>query len=947
MAGDGPSVRVEVLGPLRLTVDGAPVDVRGSKRRAVLTMLAAAQGRTVPVDSLVDALWPAEPPDSARQALQSHIFRLRAQLGPAAQRLQTQPGGYRLDLGTDEFDVAQARALLTSGRAEQDPTAAFTVLRQAEELWRGTILADLMDFLPIATAAQEWGRLRGEVTDVLIARGIEAGRTTEVLPLAAQAVAAEPLRESAVLLQMRALAAAGRPADALREGRVFRQRLADETGLDPSPALGQVERDIASGTTGPGPVRTEGSVRPPTRIIGREAELAQLRRLLAAERLVTVVGPGGVGKTRIALELTHRDGTREVGAGTVLLGAVTDPTAIPHALAAALNLSVVQGDVLAGCLAILGNREGLLLIDNCEHLVDAVRDLIAVLLMACPRLTVLATSREPLGLPAECVFRLAPLAVPDGQPDIARVPSVAVFLDRAARVRPGARPAATDLPTIADIVRRLDGMPLAIELAAGRLSTFSITDLHRRLDRSLDLVGGGRPSGDARHRTLRATVEWSYRLLSEDEQRVFRQLAVFVNGVDLDTAESFAAELAPEREPGDVLARLVDASMIVASFEDGTRYRMLETLRAFGLDRLAATGEDEAAGRRFLRWAVELTGWIGDTMSTEREPEADAVLRRELPNLRAAWRLARDGGPLDDAAAMVVALFDAMAYRDLIEIRGWAIDLADDPAVVDHPLGPAVLGTAAEAIYHGGDYARAAEVAGRGLQRATDTVGAWYCLMALSVAALARGDLQETVERSIAAAALSRRPRENFGLAALALAYMGEIQQARDQLDRRTMDGAAPSMRSWDSYVAGEIEAFAGSPDAAVPHYVQAIELARSSGATFLAGVATVGLLAAQVNGGHLRAALTGYREVIDYFTRTGNWIHLWVTLRNLADLLRRLDDERSATLLDAAADRAPDAPADTRAERRGTPAADVPVLDRDAVLDTARGAINRALGRL
>jgi hypothetical protein len=219
--------------------------------------------------------------------------------------------------------------------------------------------------------------------------------------------------------------------------------------------------------------------------------------------------------------------------------------------------------------------------------------------------------------------------------------------------------------------------------------------------------------------------------------------------------------------------------------------------------------------------------------------------------------------------------------------------------------------------------------------------------MALSVAALARGDLRETVERSIAAAALSRRPRENLGLAALALAYMGDIEQARSQHSRRTTDGAAPSMRSWDSYVDGEIEAFAGFPDAAVPHYVRAIELARSSGATFLAGVATVGLLAAQVNGGHLRAALTGYREVIDYFTRTGNWIHLWVTLRNLADLLRRLDDEWSAAVLDAAADRAPDAPADTRAERRSTRSTDAPPLDRNAVLDTARRAIDRALSRI
>ncbi len=221
-------------------------------------------------------------------------------------------------------------------------------------------------------------------------------------------------------------------------------------------------------------------------------------------------------------------------------------------------------------------------------------------------------------------------------------------------------------------------MPLAIELAAGRLSSFSLDDLHRRLDRSLDLLGGGRTSGDARHRTLRDTVAWSYELLTDDERRLFRHLAVFVDGVDLDTAERIAADLGLDGDPGPVLSRLVDASMVDADFAAGTRYRMLETLRAFGLDRLAAAGEDDDAAGRMLGWAVELTAWIGADLVTEREPEADAVLRRELANLRAAWRLARGRGDLDAAAAMVVGLFDAIGYRDLVEIRGWAEELAAD-----------------------------------------------------------------------------------------------------------------------------------------------------------------------------------------------------------------------------------------------------------------------------
>ncbi|MGS0685539.1 BTAD domain-containing putative transcriptional regulator [Nakamurella sp. GG22] len=945
MAGSGrPLVRVDVLGPLRLTVDGEQVDVRGSKRRAVLALLAIAQGRTVTVDSLVDALWPSEAPESGRQALQSHVFRLRGQLGAAAARLQTQPSGYRLELGADELDLAQARALLTRGRSERDPAAAFTVLRQADALWRGTVLADLTEFLPIGNAAVEWAQLRRDVTDALLASGIAAGRSDEVLTLAVESLAADPLREPAVLLLMRALAGVGRPADALREGREYRQRLADETGLDPSPALSQLERDIAGGATGPGSQAPNRTARPATRIIGRETELAELRRLLGSERLVTIVGPGGVGKTRLGVEAAHRDPSH-AETTTVLLAPVTDPTAIPHALAAALNLTVVQGDVLAACLAVLGNRAGLLLVDNCEHLIDEVRDTVDIVLASCPRLTVLATSREPIGLPAECVVRLTPLPLPDGEPDIARVPSVAVFLERAARVGPGARPTAAELPTVADIVRRLDGMPLAIELAAGRLSTFSLTDLQGRLDRSLDLVGGARSSGDARHRTLRSTIEWSYELLTKDEQRVFRQLAMFVDGVDVDTAERYAAELAPNRDPGDILARLVDASMIVASFEGGTRFRMLETLRSYGLDRLAAAGDADAAAQRFLRWAVQLAGWIDATMSTEQEPEADAILRRELPNLRAAWRLARDRGSLDDAAALVVALFDGIGHRDLIEIRGWAGELADDPALPTHPEATAVLGTAAEAAYHGGDYARADRLARRGLELATSTAGSWYCLTALSVADLARGAHADAVEHSIAGATVSSRYRGNVGVAALAATYAGDLERARSWHDRMTAAEVSPTMRAWSAYVAGEIESFAGHPDDAAPHYARAIDLARSSGATFLVGVATVGLLAVRVTGGHLREALTGFRDVIDYFARTGNWTHLWVTLRNLAELLRRLGDHETAALLDAAADRAPDAPADTRAPAHAPRFDDVePVSNRDELLDAARQAIDRAL---
>jgi predicted ATPase/DNA-binding SARP family transcriptional activator len=929
------SLRVEVLGPLRVLVGGDAVEVRGQKRRAVLVLLALAEGRTVPVDRLLDALWPAEAPDSARQALHSHVFRLRTDLAAAAARLQTRPDGYRLELPPDGLDAQRAHTLLAAARTESEPDAAqaYARLREAHALWRGPALADLTDIAPIAAAVEHHARLRRDVTDALVAGGIAAGRAGEVAGLAAESVAADPLREPAVLLLMRALAATGRAAEALRAGREFRERLADEAGLDASPALGELVRDIAAG---PAPVRAETPARPATRLVGRTDELTAINRLLAAERLVTVAGPGGVGKTRLALEVAARRRATAV----LLLAPVTDPAAIPHALAAALDLKVDQGDVLPACLAVLGDQPGLLVIDNCEHLLDPLRDTVGAVLAACPALTVLATSREPLGLAAECVFRLAPLPLPRSDRDLRAVPSVEVFLDRAGRVRPGLAVAPADRRLVAGIVRRLDGMPLAIELAAGRLSTFSLADLHERLDRSLDLLGG-RSSGEARHRTLRATVDWSYRLLSGDEQRLFRHLSVFADGVPLDAAERLAAELGLTGDPGTVLARLVDASMLDVEFAGPTRYRMLETLRAFGRDRLAAAGEDEAAAAHLLRWAVGLTAWIDATMATEREPEADAVLRRELANLRAAWRLARGRGELDAAVAMVIDLYDAMAYRDLVELRGWAAELAGDPALAGHPREGAVLGVAAEVAYHRGDHPEAERLARAGLARAGGA-DAWYCLGPLSVVALARGEHAAAVEWALAAEACTARPRENLGLAALATAYAGDADRARVLNDGWPAGIGSPTLRSWAAYVAGEIDSRTGEHAAAERHYRDSVELARSSGATFMVGVATVGLLALRARVGRVPDALEGYREVIDYFARTGNWTHQWATLRNLADLLRRLGDAEPAALIDAAADQAPDAPAvDGERPQTGAPAQ---VPGRAAVLDLARQAIERHL---
>ncbi|WP_197722526.1 BTAD domain-containing putative transcriptional regulator [Cellulomonas fimi] len=935
MVAGAPRVRVDVLGPLRLEVDGTVVDVPGTRRRAVLALLALAQGRTVTVDALVDALWPHDPPASARQALQSHVSRLRGHLGPASGRLASRADGYVLDADTDVVEVGAA---LRRSRSAA-PDEALAVLRSAASAWRGPVLADLRDVAPVAAAAVACDRLRQDVLDALVAAGIDAGRAADVLPEARAVVADDPLREDATLLLVRALAATGRAPDALRLAHDYRRRLAEETGLDPTPALGALERQVAGGGDASARTRTGVDGRAPgTRLVGRDDHVRGVRGALAEGRLVTVVGPGGVGKTRVAMAAAGTDDD----ATLLSLAPLGDAAAVPHALADALGLVVTRGDVLRACVALLGDRRALLVVDNAEHLLDAVRDVVAVLLTACPRLVVLVTSREPLGLPAERTWRLPPLDVPaDDDPALADVASVALFLDRAARVRPGAVRTAADLRVVADVVRRLDGMPLAIELAAGRMSAFGLRDLRDRLDRALDLLGDGRPTGDARHRTLRATIAWSDDLLSPDERLLLRRLAVFPDGLDLPDVERLAHAVGLRGDPGTVLARLVDASVVEVDVDDGPRYRLLQTVRAYALDALAAEGDRAAADRDLLRWASDVTARVAAAMTTEREPEADATLRREVRNLRAAWHLARATGDVDTAATLVVRLFDAVGYRDLVELRGWAVELAADPRLDTSPLAAAVLGVGAEAAYHGGDHARAESLARAGLRRASDDEGRWCCLLPLSVVDLARGRLADAAAHASAAAGLRPDPREALGIAALATAYAGDLAAAALLADRGRAAAVAPTMRAWAAYVDGELANLGGAPDDARARYEEAVRLARTSGATFVVGVATVGLLTVLARTGREDEALAGYRDVVDDFARTGNWTHLWATLRDLADLLARLGDTTTADLVHAAADAAPDAPADGRA--RVARPGHVPRVGRADLLDTVRTAVDRA----
>ncbi|MEU0209912.1 BTAD domain-containing putative transcriptional regulator [Streptomyces canus] len=555
-------MRFGILGPLDIrTDDGTPIDPGGPRPRALLTLLLLDAGRTVSVERLTDGLYGAEPPAGAANALQSQISRLRRRLSPHTE-IEATPAGYRLavpaadttDAHRFEEGAVAGRAALTAG----DHRQAATVLRDALALWRGPALPDLPD---AHAERARLAQLRLAAVQDRIDADLALGGGPELVPELRALLSAHPLSERLYGQLMRALNADGRPAEALTVFEEARRTLADELGADPSAELSTLHLELLRGR------RTEHRRSVPaqlTRFVGRGPELGRIARALSEARLVTLTGPGGAGKTRLAIEATQA----HASACFVELAPLTDGTRIPYAVLTALDVRdgfrTPASDGMDRLLTALEDRETLLVLDNCEHLVEAAAGLAARLLASCPGVRVLATSRESLGITGEAVLPVPPLP-----PE----PAVRLFLDRARAVRPGFEGHAR----VADICAALDGLPLAIELAAARLRTLTPDEVADRLDDRFRLLSRGDRSKALRHRTLRAVVEWSWDLLDDEERELASRLTVFRGGVGLEAVAAVCATPYPE----DLLASLVEKSLLEVS--EG-RYRMLETIRAFAAE---------------------------------------------------------------------------------------------------------------------------------------------------------------------------------------------------------------------------------------------------------------------------------------------------------------------------------------------------------------------------
>ncbi|MEV4253436.1 BTAD domain-containing putative transcriptional regulator [Spirillospora sp. NPDC049652] len=642
-----------VLGPVEARLGGETVAVGGPRVRALLAMLALSAGRVVTTEHLIDGLYGQDAPSGAMNALQSQVSRLRRGLGDAS-LVEGHPAGYRLNVADADVDALRFTELAGNGRrALSGGEAAWAVelLEEALGLWRGSALADVR-VAPFAEGqAARLEETRVTAVEDLGEAQISAGMPGAAIERLRQVVEAYPLRERARGLLMRALYGTGRQAEALEEYESARQVLSEELGADPSGELadlhvailrGDLEKPAAPGTERAEPVVAEetAAVRAIpaqlTSFVGREDELRRIGEMLAHGRLVTLLGPGGAGKTRLAVEAARRQ-EGEVCFVELATAGTSKEVAPAVVVALGMRRDDQVSDPVERLVAGLAGRRVLLVLDNCEQVVEEAARLAHQLLTSCPELRVLTTSREALGVTGELLCPIPPLPLPPddaGAHEAADFPAVRLFAERAEAVRPGFVVDEGNAADVRRICAALDGMPLAIELAAARLRSLPVAEVAARLDDRFRLLSRGSRAAEPRHQTLRAVVGWSWDLLDEDERALARRLSVFSGGWTRETARAVCA--VPDAE--ELLEGLADKSFVRTP--DGVRFHMLETIRAFCAERLDEAGETSDLRAAHVRYFLELAERADPELRGSRQLEWLARLTDEHANLHAALRRA-------------------------------------------------------------------------------------------------------------------------------------------------------------------------------------------------------------------------------------------------------------------------------------------------------------------
>jgi predicted ATPase/DNA-binding SARP family transcriptional activator len=839
-----------VLGPLEAVDNGRRLNLGGARQQAVLASLLMHADQTVPLERLVDWLWDDAPPETAQKTIRVYISRLRKLLPGGA--IERRPGGYTLrldgpglDLRQFEHDAEEGRSALAGG----DHHEAADLLRHALNLWRGPALAGLGSEA-LVREAERLEELRLRTLEDRLEADLACGQHRDLVGELQALVAEQPLRQRLTAHLMLALYRSGRASEALEVYRQTRRLLVDELGLEPGEELRALERAILRAdpalelpTIAPSNLPAQA-----TPLVGRERELGEVLDLLREKRLLTLTGPGGVGKTRLAQQAASElaDEFRD-GVWFVSLAALRDPDLVLPTVGRTLNVSEPQT-----LEQYLREKQLLLVLDNFEQLLEAAPQL-AELLGQAPNLKLLVTSRESLHLAGEQGYPVPPLTDSEAE---------RLFLERAQATTPGFRPNAH----VPAICRRLDNLPLALELAAARVNVLSPETLLVRLEQRLPLLTGGPRDAPERQRTLRATTQWSYELLVPEEERLFTNLAVFVGGCTLEAAEQVVgADL-------DGLQSLVDKSLL---HQIGDRFLMLETIREFSLELLGQTGDVQDLRRRHARFFAELLRSSKDPhgrMTIAGRPFRERVAP-DTDNVRTAveWTLAGDDVEL---ALELIYASDALSTLSLRELANWS---------------------------------------DRALQRA-DSIGEATAAQAYRDAAFSKvllGELVEAHELCQRSVALYRRlddpagEGEALGMLGTISSLAGHAEEARDCFNLalvRAEEHGLEQLRYSVLHNFGEFERELGNFARSGRLLAESIELSRAAGDDLETALALGGLGDLLLDQGDLNAAEERDAEALALFRELAFDYGVMVGLGGLAaTAARRGDVERAGRLWGAA----------------------------------------------
>ena len=892
-------LRIDVLGPIRVVdADDRDLTPTGSLQRRLLALLVLWRGRVVTADSAIEALWPSSLPDDPLAALQNHLFRLRR--GLPEHLIESVADGYRLDPARVVVDADRIATAL--GEASRQDGTDLADLDAVLDRWHGPAYPELVDLADGRDEALRLEELRCSAlerrAEVRLAIGATEGLAVDLAALCDS----QPLRERPRALLMDVLAATGRHAEALRVYDAFRRLLGAELGIEPSPGLAAQHEALLASGDGPAPPTTATRLPvPTTSLVGRDALAVEVTGLAQQHRLVTLVGPGGVGKTRLLVETGHRFRRVRPDEPVVFCELATaDSGSAVDVVAAALGIDGRPGVAPADRIAdVLRDRAVLLLLDNCEHVLDTIAEFVDLTLGRCANTHIVATSRERLRVAGEHVRVVPTLAWHDDH----HAPAIELFIERARAVVPGFSPAGRELVTVTEIVRRLDGLPLAIELAAARLHTHDVDEVAAGLDHHrFELLASGYRTS-TRHGSLAAAVRWSYGLLDDHLRETFTNLSVFVGSFDAADAASVCADDAATTS--DALAQLVERSLVMRSPD--RRYVLLETLRAFGAEQLVVGGRQDAVA---LRHAIHFVEWIerADLWLSQPGRPIIPMIDAAIPEMRASFTWLVEHDEVELASRLITGLLDYGIMRLRPDVLAWSERLVDADPDDNGPMASRVLVVAAYAAWMGGDVTetrRRSTRALRAAERAGGAVPGEVPTVRGSVA-LFEGDLAGAVswyQRGIDAAAESD-PQQRLMAASsqlLALGYAGDprVGERADAVLAHVAGHETPyAAYTW--YCAGEAM-LAADVELSRARLARALELAELTNTSFVIGVAGASKASIDARIGDPEAAAADYRRLIMHWRRAGMWSTQWTMLRSIAGLLERLGRHHDAAVLEGA----------------------------------------------